>query len=48
VPKEFPANQGGQIDLVRFISESDRESFVYDQEWKFDDEGNLVEIKEFH
>lgn len=48
VPKEFPANQGNKVDLVNFIAESDRELVVYDQEWKFDDQGNLVEIKEFN
>ena len=44
VPKEFPANQGKKVDLVNFIGESDRGSIAYDQEWKFDDQGNLVEI----
>ncbi len=44
VPKEFPANQGKKVDLVNFIGESDRGSIPYDQEWKFDDQGNLVEI----
>ena len=44
VPKEFPANQGNKVDLVNFIGESDRGSIAYDQEWKFDDQGNLVEI----
>jgi hypothetical protein len=44
VPKEFPANQGKKVDLVNFIGKSDRDSVEYDQEWKFDDQGNLVEI----
>lgn len=44
VPKDFPTNQGKQVDLVNFIAESDRASVVYDQEWKFDDQGNLVDI----
>lgn len=44
VPKEFPANQGKQVDLVNFIGESDRDSVAYDQEWKFDEQGNLVDI----
>ncbi|WP_049631518.1 acyltransferase [Cellvibrio sp. pealriver] len=44
-PKDFPANLGNRIDLVHFIAEADKENYTYEQEWKFDDQGNLVEIK---
>ncbi len=43
-PKEFAANLGQKIDLVHFIADEDRDKFHFDQEWKFDDQGNLVEI----
>jgi len=44
-PKDFQANLGTSIDLVHFIAEADKENYTYDQEWKFDDQGNLVELK---
>lgn len=47
VPKDFPANLGNKIDLIQFISDTDKDKFVYDQEWQFDDQGNLINIKEF-
>lgn len=44
VPKEFPGNLGNKIDLVQFISEGDIANYIYDQEWKFDEQGKLVAI----
>jgi len=45
VPKDFPVNLGKQVDLVNFIAESDKASVTYDQEWQFDDQGNLIAIR---
>jgi hypothetical protein len=33
-----------KIDLVNYIKESDKATVAYDQEWQFDDQGNLVAI----
>ena len=44
VPKDFPDKAGMKIDLVNFITEADKATVVYDQEWQFDDQGNLVTI----
>ncbi|WP_193747498.1 acyltransferase family protein [Cellvibrio sp. OA-2007] len=45
-PKEFAANLGNKIDLVQFITAEEQGNYHFDQEWKFDDQGNLVEIRE--
>ncbi len=45
VPKDYPVNLGNKIDLVNFIAEQDKASVEYDQEWQFDDQGNLVAIQ---
>jgi peptidoglycan/LPS O-acetylase OafA/YrhL len=44
VPKDFPDKAGMEIDLVNFITDADKAGVVYDQEWHFDDQGNLVLI----
>ncbi|MGV8834781.1 acyltransferase family protein [Cellvibrio sp.] len=44
VPKDFPDKVGMKIDLVNYIKESDKANVAYDQEWQFDDQGNLVAI----
>jgi peptidoglycan/LPS O-acetylase OafA/YrhL len=44
VPKEFPVNLGKTVDLVSFIAESDKAAVTYDQEWQFDEQGNLLAI----
>lgn len=44
VPKDFPNNLGTSMDLVKYIAAVDIEKQVYDQEWQFDDQGNLVAI----
>lgn len=44
VPKDFPANLGKKVDLVNFIAEQEKTSVDYDQEWQFDEQGNLVAI----
>lgn len=45
VPKDFPNNVGTTMDLVNFILPEDIHKMNYDQEWIFDDAGNLVSIK---
>ncbi len=45
VPNEFPNNVGTKIDLVQFISAGEEKNWDYDQEWQFDQQGNLVSIK---
>ena len=44
VPKDFPDQAGTKVDLVNFITDADRAAVIYDQEWQFDDQGNLVAI----
>ena len=44
VPKDFPDKVGTKIDLVHFIADADKASVAYDQEWQFDDQGNLLTI----
>jgi len=45
-PKDFASNLGTKVDLVQFITAEDQSSYSFDQEWKFDEQGNLVEISE--
>lgn len=45
-PKDFASNLGSKVDLVQFIAAEDKDKYTYDQEWRFDDQGNLVEIKQ--
>ncbi len=44
VPKEFPNNLGKKIDLVQYISETDKNTLSADQEWQFDKDGKLVAV----
>lgn len=44
-PKDFAANLGNKVDLVKFITAEERSNYSFDQEWKFDEQGRLVEIK---
>jgi hypothetical protein len=43
-PKEFSANLGTKNDLVQFIAAEDQGNYSFDQEWIFDEQGNLLTI----